>query len=85
MLPVHGEQFAPDGECARPDRGREVAEIEQVEVAASGAGADEPAGCKEVVVAEAALERAVDENIDHCASVLVLPGGYIALYTKERH
>jgi hypothetical protein len=38
--PVYGEQFAPDGECARPDRGREVAQIEQVEVAASRAGAE---------------------------------------------
>jgi hypothetical protein len=32
-----------------------------------------------VVIAEAALERAVDENMDHCASVLVRPGGYITL------
>ena len=62
-----------------PDRGREVAEIEQVEVAASRAGADEPAGFKEVVVAEAALQRTVNENMDHCASVPVRPGGYIAL------
>src|SRR3954462_586561 len=80
--PVHGEQFAPDGKFARPDRGREITEIEQLEVAGSRAGADEPAGCKEVVVAEAALQRTINENVDHCASVPIRSGGYIALYKK---
>ena len=55
-LPVNAEQFAPDREAATLDHRREVAQIEQVEVAAGGAGADEPTSCKEVMVVEAAFQ-----------------------------
>src|SRR5687767_10261641 len=48
-LPVNAEQFASDREAAALDHRGEVAEIEQVEVAASRAGADKLAGCKKVV------------------------------------
>jgi hypothetical protein len=70
-MPIHAEQFTLYREHARLDRGREVAQIEQVEAAAGSAGADEPAGCKEVVVAEAALQRTINENMDHCASAIL--------------